>query len=47
MEYASSEFAANGTAALALVMALIEHLQRDGKLIPKDKQDIAVCANVT
>ena len=44
MKYASREFAANGTAALALVTALIEHFQKDGTLIPKDKQDIVSAA---
>lgn len=44
MNFASQEFAANGTAALALVAALIQHLVNDGTLTPKDVQDIISAA---
>jgi hypothetical protein len=44
MQFAQKELAANGTAALALVVALIEHMRRDGILRPKDISDIAAAA---
>jgi hypothetical protein len=37
MKFATQELPANGQAALALVVALMEWLEREGKLIPGDK----------
>jgi hypothetical protein len=46
MKYAANQFAANGTAALALMVALLEHLHKDGTLRPKDRRDIIARAQV-
>ena len=40
MKFATKQFPANGTAALALLAALLEHMERQGTLIAKDKQAI-------
>jgi hypothetical protein len=44
MRFAVKELPANGTAALALVVALLEHMRKDGTLRPKDIKDIAAAA---
>lgn len=45
MEYARNVLPANGVAALALVHALLDHLQKTGALIPKDRQAIIAAAS--
>lgn len=40
MEYARKELAANGTAALALMAALLEHFHQEGTLRPRDRENI-------
>jgi hypothetical protein len=44
MNFATQEFSANGTAALALVVALLDYFQKDGMIRPKDKVDIIAAA---
>lgn len=44
MQFATQEFAANGQAALALVAALMEWLEKDATFTPKDRRDVIVRA---
>lgn len=44
MKYATNQFAANGTAALALIQALLEQLHKDGVLRPIDRKNIILAA---
>ncbi len=44
MKFATKELPANGQAALALVVALLESLENSGKLNPTDKRDIVAAA---
>jgi hypothetical protein len=44
MNFATSTLTADGRAALALVVALIQHLEKDGKIIPKDRKEIIAAA---
>lgn len=40
MDFARKELTSNGTAALALVAALLEHFHKEGTLRPRDRENI-------